>query len=592
MRSVVRALFAMIVSLVATTPASAATRTYLLVIGENHSLDPGVGALEYADDDAAKNWEMFSVYAERSALFAVLDQDTMTLHPEAARIAEVPERAAIFERLARWDRMMAEDLARGDDPELLLLYAGHGDVDERGEGYVTLHDAKLTRGELYRDIIGVSKARFVHVVVDACKSYFLVKSRGGPWKDDSVADDRSDEAVRALLLDETLDRYPRAGVIVATSGDQETHEWSRFRGGILSHQLRSALSGAADVNADGRIEYSEVRAFLAAANARVKHAGVRLETFARPPTADRRRQLVAHDQLPAGRAARTIHFGAALSGHYAIEDERGVRYVDLNKDSGTALDVLLPAGRGYFVRRDDVEEVELPAELDGPIELAASSWSKVALAARGSVDQSFRRELYRVPYGRRFYDGFVSTSGDLPVEDVALANAGAGARGGRGAAKLGVGYSVGGAPIAELGPSHAFVLRASWVREVLGVGLALELGRGRGELEGRAQALDRVAVLATLAFTVPVAERLSLFVEGAAGWQVLSGAFDYDGRRIEGAEGRSVRAELVAGASWWLVRDAVSIDAGLGLALDGIYSPLAYTSAVEPLLSLGLSYRP
>src|SRR5262249_58177828 len=102
----------------------------------------------------------------------------------------------------------------------------------------------------------------------------------------------SDAQVKAFLEEEQLERYPRAGVIVATSGDQETHEWARYQGGILSHELRSALSGAADVNGDGRVEYSELRAFLAAANARVKNPEARIEAFAPPPALDRHHPLV------------------------------------------------------------------------------------------------------------------------------------------------------------------------------------------------------------------------------------------------------------------------------------------------------------
>src|SRR6478735_3608723 len=291
--------------------AGARTKTYALVIAQNRSLDPGVKPLRYADDDGVKTWELLSLYADRAALFVVMDEETARLHPDAAGLAEVPERQAIFDKLAHFNVEMAEDVAHGDEPELFLVYAGHGDVDATGQGYINLHDARLTRSDLFHDVIGPSKAKFVHVVIDACKSYFMVNARGGKkWVDDRVdpASDRSDQQVRAFLLDEEeqLERYPRAGVIVATSGDQETHEWSRYQGGILSHELRSALTGAADVNGDGRVEYSELRAFLAAANARVKHPEARVDVFARAPALDRHRALI--DLRSAG-AGRFLHFG-------------------------------------------------------------------------------------------------------------------------------------------------------------------------------------------------------------------------------------------------------------------------------------------
>src|SRR2546423_2036893 len=171
----------------AVCPALAAARThvYAVVVAQNRSLDPGVKPLRYADDDGVKDWELLSLYADRSSLFVLLDDDTARMHPDASALAEVPRKQAIFDRLPQYNELMAADVARGDDPELFFVYAGHGDVDAAGQGYVNLFDGKLTRGELFHDVVAPSKARFVHVIIDACKSYFMVNSRGGKrnWVD-------------------------------------------------------------------------------------------------------------------------------------------------------------------------------------------------------------------------------------------------------------------------------------------------------------------------------------------------------------------------------------------------------------------------
>ncbi|HEY1585905.1 MAG TPA: hypothetical protein VGH63_09480, partial [Polyangia bacterium] len=86
-------------SLLVCVSASARTKTYAVIIAENRSLDPGVKPLQFADDDGAKTWELFQLFADRTALFVVLDADTARLHPDAARNAESPERAAIFDKL-------------------------------------------------------------------------------------------------------------------------------------------------------------------------------------------------------------------------------------------------------------------------------------------------------------------------------------------------------------------------------------------------------------------------------------------------------------------------------------------------------------
>lgn len=127
-------LAAAVVSSLSLVAHAGRARTYAIVIAQNRSLDPGVKPLRYADDDGVKTWELLSLYAERSALFVVLDEETARLHPDAGRVAEVPEKAAILARLAAFNDQMAADIARGDDPELFFVYAGHGDVDAAGQG--------------------------------------------------------------------------------------------------------------------------------------------------------------------------------------------------------------------------------------------------------------------------------------------------------------------------------------------------------------------------------------------------------------------------------------------------------------------------
>ncbi len=60
--------------------------------------------------------------------------------------------------------------------------------------------------------------------------------------------------------------WEEPAVVIATARDQQTHEWDAYAGGVFTHQVISGLRGAADVNRDGRVEYSEVHAFLTSAN--------------------------------------------------------------------------------------------------------------------------------------------------------------------------------------------------------------------------------------------------------------------------------------------------------------------------------------
>jgi hypothetical protein len=566
------------------TPARAATRTYALIVAENRSLDPGVKPLQFADDDGAKTWELFSLFAERASLFVVLDADTARLHPEAARHAEPPERAAIFTELRRMEASMLADVLHGDEPELFFIYAGHGDVDGDGQGYINLRDGKLTRAELYREVIAPSHARFVHVIIDACKSYFMVSSRGGrQWRDDRVpaAEQKAgDDQLHAFLEEEQLEAHPRAGVVVATSGDKETHEWSRYRGGILSHELRSALAGAADVNGDGKIEYSELRAFLAAANARVRNPEARVDVFARAPALDRHRPLI--DLAAARDRARFLHFPSGLGGRFWIEDDRGVRVADLHKEPQASFDIMLVPGRAYFLRADD-REAEVP--LGGArVDAGDLSWRARAVAARGSLDQSFRQDLYAEPYGRSFYDGFVATSGDLPVEDASSSSAGTIMT-----TKLPerssprhrsqVGYLFTTPPLGQSGISHGLDVGYSYrFFGPLDIGLAGQLGHGQGALTPVAQSLWRVAFLVVVGAEWRPVERLGLRIDGAVGWQLLSGTTVVNGQTLMGTEPRGLRVEVAGGANLRLA-GPFGIYARGGLALDGTY-PVAIPGGV------------
>jgi hypothetical protein len=561
---------ACVVATIWAASATAATRTYSIVIAENRSLDPGVRPLQFADDDGAQTWELLSLLGGRSSLFAVLDSDTARLHPDAVLQAEVPYRAAILNRLAEYNAHMEADIRRGDDPELLLFYAGHGDVDDRGEGYVNLHDARLTRGDLYRRIIAPSKARFVHIIIDACKSYFMVNARGQrPWAEDQVPAelDDSESRVRAFLDEEQLTHYPRAGVVVGASSTPETHEWAPYRGGVLSHELRSALAGAADINGDGHIEYSEVRAFLAAANSRVRNPEARVEVFANAPALDRHRPL-ADLHLPD--SGRLLHFGPALAGRFYIEDDRGIRWVDLNKDGTTTVDIAVDVRRTYWVRRDNGEELEVRSGGLRRIDLGASIWRPQAAAARGALDTTFRDDLFRVAYSRAFYDGFIALSNDAPVQDSEPVYLGKSAQPQR-HHSLSLAYLLSGAPAGQSGLSHGAAFYYSYhVGAILDFGIATEFGYGASGRGTLTQSLVRVALLGGIGLSYRPISRIGLRLDAAAGWQLLSGAILLDHLRVDGSEPRGFRSEFAGTVSVEVSR-GLEIFARGGIALDGVY---------------------
>ncbi|HSI04878.1 MAG TPA: hypothetical protein VLC93_10390, partial [Myxococcota bacterium] len=324
-------------------------RTYALIVSYNGAPEAHMRPLRYADDDGVRYYELFNTVADRTVLLSVLDEETQRQARTLAGETLVPTRANLDRAFDAINASMEADARAGKQAIFYLVYTGHGGVTANREGFVTLHDGKLTRTALYESIIGRSKATYNHLIIDACDSYFMVNARGGNgnWRSD-----RSKSVDPALLAEYTesrvLERYPNTGVLVSTAGIKETHEWSRYGAGVFSYEVRSALLGAADVNGDGRIAYSELAAYVAAANLRVDTDKARVTVFSKAPAANLSEPLF---DLRRMRATTFVRFESEQTGHFELEDERGVRYLDLNKAPEHAVTVGLVPGPRYYVRR-------------------------------------------------------------------------------------------------------------------------------------------------------------------------------------------------------------------------------------------------
>ena len=272
---------------------------------------------------------------------------------------------------------------------------------------MSLLDGPFTRTDLYTQVLSPSPASFIHLIVDACDSYFFVNSRGalpiGPAQTAAVAQ---------MLASRELDKFPQVGVVLSTSSAQESHEWSAISAGVFSHQVRSALAGAADVNGDGRVEYSELTAFIAAASQGIEDVRGRLDIFARPPALDRSAPL---SDLGRHAAMGYLLVPEGLGGRMWVEDTRGVRVADFNKELQRPMVLALPPDRSYYLRTEGREARLTVARAGAVVDAGGLSWSSSAVASRGSVEEAFRDKLFSVPFGPSFYSGFVASQGQTPV---------------------------------------------------------------------------------------------------------------------------------------------------------------------------------
>ena len=395
------AVFFTAICFVWTARAEETVRRHVVIVANNNSLDEGVSPLRFADDDGARYFELFSAAGMDTHLLALLDEDAQTKFPEAAEAALLPRKAQLEATLASVFEEIEKENAKGETTHFTFVYAGHGNVGPNREGYINLLDERLFRSAFYREVIAPSPATINHIILDACHAYYLVNKRGA--KESHRNGDFGDD-IRDFLSTELLESYPNTGVILAASKDSETHEWHRLESGIFSHEILSALQGAADVDEDGNITYPEAAAFVEAANLGVKMPKARLNVYFKAPSNRRDAPLIAlssFDETP------ILFLGKAMGGRYTIEDARGIRTADLHFTNEQAVRMRL-VGVPPFYLRTDTEEAEIVAARE--TDAASLSFGAIGENHRGGLDQSFRKHLFEVPFGLGFYRGMYAVS--------------------------------------------------------------------------------------------------------------------------------------------------------------------------------------
>ncbi|KIG18553.1 hypothetical protein DB30_00238 [Enhygromyxa salina] len=391
---------------------------FALVIGSNETTSKEQKPLRFADDDAARIAELWRELGAEVELLTVFDQASQARFSGLVKSSQQPTKSKLDAAWARLLTKMDAAAAAGREVELLIYYAGHGDVGPDGQGFLTLANGDtLTRHDLFSKLLGASPADHNHVIVDACRSEQFVLSRG-EWQPDHGPADYGD-SIREYLDGNHLGAHPNTGVVLAHSADQQTHEWERWEGGIFTHQLLSGLRGGADINGDGRIEYSELGAFVSAANSGVGDTRARLEVAVRPPRGDERAPLLVHERIT---DQRVLLFAGGDSGRYSLEDARGVRLADLNHASGQPAYLRLPSGAVFLYRHARADgsrdgEVKIAANETGVVALGRLEFHEPQSDARGPLDDALRTGLFKVAYGPGYYAGYTDQEQLLAVAD-------------------------------------------------------------------------------------------------------------------------------------------------------------------------------
>lgn len=382
-----------------TAPAWARTTArFALVIGNNQPASATARVLRYADDDAVLTERLLREAGVHTKLLVTLDADSRRVLGDVT--ASGPARREALERaFAELVLAMTAARERGDAVEFMLFYSGHGDVD-RGQGFVVLEDEKLSRSLLF-SLLSRSPAVRNHVFIDACRSYFVAFERGPGGERAAYTGAGLATAIPARLAN--------TGFVLSTTADRESHEWERYQGGILSHELRSALRGAADANRDRRISYAELGAFFMRANQSIDSPRFRPEFLVRAPSNQLGHTILSWDRPPA------LSLRGGPWGHLYVENARGERVLDVHPASDVALWV--PRERPLFVRRDD-ELAEYVVSGAAPVVISQLAPAVPQLTPRGAQSLALEH-LFALSFGEHDVRAFEYALRSSSLQDTA-----------------------------------------------------------------------------------------------------------------------------------------------------------------------------
>jgi hypothetical protein len=247
-------------------------------------------------------------------------------------------------------------------------------------------------------------------MIDACHAEAMIRPRDVSAETVEV----SASEIASATLRSRLARLPNVGAVMASASNTQAHEWDDYQTGVFTHELLSGLRGGADVNGDGRVEYSEIAAFLAAANREVIDPRARLTTLVVAPKLYPRIAIV--DLRGALNVAR-LQGRAHHLGHFQIDDTRGNRLLDMRAEAGFVVDLVIPAGEPVLVS-NAVAEATVLASAGHTTNIEDLVLKKERLRSRSAVAESLRRGLFAAEFGPSYYEGFVDNTNQqmVPVE--------------------------------------------------------------------------------------------------------------------------------------------------------------------------------
>jgi Caspase domain len=177
-------------------------------------------------------------FAERDATrFADLMTSIGSVAPERLILAQGSTAKSVRSSLIAINERIRSQA--GTASMLIVYYSGHGDAASLHLGSTSLPMAEL------EGLVRGSAARLRILIIDACRSGDLVRSKGG-------------RPAPALRIHASAPVGDGVIVLTATAAGEDAHESPSVEGSFFTHHLVSGLLGAADADADGQVTITEV----------------------------------------------------------------------------------------------------------------------------------------------------------------------------------------------------------------------------------------------------------------------------------------------------------------------------------------------
>ena len=339
------AVLALLAGLSAPPASTEPIQTYVILIG--YPVGPageGLPTLTAVEEDVEHMHTFFEVlHPQATYVHLATNQTVDGITPRP------PTFQALKQTVAELTKKL--DTAQGET-QIYVYFAGHGKRYRAGDisrtrifmqpvaGGKQAGDDGRVDSKLLSELVldPLSAHATVHLIIDACQSYFLLETRG---LNQSRRVYKRPPRIEYDLMGRFTSRHPKVGALTATNGDYATFEDPAI-GGVFSYAVRSAALGQADTNKDGVTTYAEVGSALTKILAGRAGSG---QPGVAPPQGTADAPFIDYRGTDAAR----ITFTPEVATRYELLDTQRTPHAVIHPPQDQSVILYLPPGQDYYV---------------------------------------------------------------------------------------------------------------------------------------------------------------------------------------------------------------------------------------------------